>query len=221
MKSKPFKHKTIVICSILSVITLFSIGFASWIVNNKYVESNIKIEIGKINNFNQFEFGDITTFTFNKYGILKDDVYQADGDIQIEFLIKLKNGIALENYNKENISLQFIWESTNPSINLNQYFSDTQNANIKYSYSYKSYDDAASKINSTTTSSYTLNENIIQTTFTTEITSNDISNYENAYFVINFAYDFSDIFSTFETSIYNNLVKDNGTFFKLSLGVSI
>lgn len=220
MKSKPFKHKTIVICSILIVITLFSIGFASWIVNNKYVESNIKIEIGKINNFNQFEFGDISTFTFNKDGILKNDIYQQKGDIQIQFLIKLRNGLALENYNRDNLNLQFFWESTNPSLNLNEYISNNQGENIKYTYSFISYEDAVSKVISTTSTSFTFENNVVQSTLNTNITSNDIINYESAYFVVNFAYDFSNVFNTFETSIYNNLIKDGGTFFKLSLGVT-
>ena len=218
MKSKPFKHKTIVICSILSVITLFSIGFASWIVNNKYVESNIKIEIGKINNFNQFEFGDITTFTFNKYGVLEDDIYQSKGNIQISFLIKLKNGLAQQQYDRDKLSLEFLWESANQSINLNDYFSSNEEENIKCYYSYNSYDDALNN-NTSFLLDFSKQDRTIASTINTEISVDDFSKYNNAYFVINFNYDFSAAYETFETTIYDKLITDNGIFFKFSLGV--
>ena len=222
MKSKHFKRKTIVICSILSVIALFSIGFASWIVNNKYVESKINIEIGKINNFNQFEFGDISTFTFNKDGVLVDEVYQAKGDIQIKFLINLKSGLALQDYKQGNLTLQFLWESTNSNLNLNEYLSTDPHDGIKFSYSYLNYDDAQFIINSNpSTITFNKESNIITAELETNISSVEILNNERAYFIINFAYDFTNVFNTFETSIYNNLAKDNGTFFKFSLGVVI
>ena len=109
--------KHLFIFGLLTIVTTFSIGFSSWVSAEKTVQSSINSEMGDIyDSSNLFSFGTLKTFTFSKYGILKDETYQAKGEVYLQFRIKSKDGLMKYYGDISSFKISFTMSSTNSSI---------------------------------------------------------------------------------------------------------
>ena len=212
--------KPLFIFSLLTIVTTFSIGFSSWVSAEKTVQSSINSEMGDIyDSSNLVSFGTLKTFTFSKYGILKDETYQAKGEIYLQFKVKSKDGLMKYYGDISSFKISFTMSSTNSSVNLNQYLSQDQNDQLNYYVSYNSYLD----VTSVTEPSGSIPYSVDGRNITSEITySDNLENFKNAeyiYFVLEYHYDFTSVYETFETSVFNPLNTDNGITFDFVIGV--
>lgn len=212
--------KHLFIFSLLTIVTTFSIGFSSWVSAEKTVQSSINSEMGDIyDSSNLFSFGTLKTFTFSKYGILKDETYQAKGEIYLQFKVKSKDGLLKYYGDISSFKIGFTMSSTNSPINLNQYLSQDQNEQLNYYVSYNSYLD----VTSVTEPSGSIPYSVDGRNITSEITySDNLENFKNAEyicFVLEYHYDFTSVYETFETSVFNPLNTDNGITFDFVIGV--
>lgn len=212
--------KHLFIFGLLTIVTIFSIGFSSWVSAEKTVQSSINSEMGDIyDSSNLFSFGTLKTFTFSKYGILKDETYQAKGEIYLQFKVKSKDGLMKYYGDISSFKFSFTMSSTNSSVNLNQYLSQDQNDQLNYYVSYNSYLD----VTSVTEPSGSIPYSVDGRNITSEITySDNLENFKNAeyiYFVLEYHYDFTSVYETFETSVFNPLNTDNGITFDFVIGV--
>ena len=211
--------KHLFIFGLLTIVTTFSIGFSSWVSAEKTVQRSINSEMGDIyDSSDLFSFGTLKTFTFSRYGILKDETYQAKGEVYLQFRIKSKDGLMKYYGDISSFKISFTMSSTN-SLNLNDYLSQDQNEQLNYYVSYDSYLD----VTSTTEPSGSIPYSVDDRNVTSEITYTDnLENFKNAeyiYFVLEYHYDFTSVYETFETSVFNPLNKDKDITFDFVIGV--
>lgn len=212
--------KHLFIFGLLTIVTTFSIGFSSWVSSEKTIQRSITSEMGDIyDSSNLFSFGTLKTFTFSKYGILKDETYQAKGEVYLQFKVKSKDGLMKYYGDISSFKISFTMSSTNSSINLNKYLSQGQNEQLNYYVSYDSYLD----VTSTTEPSGSIPYSVVGRNITSEITyTGNLENFKNAeyiYFVLEYHYDFTSVYETFETSVFNPLNSDDGITFDFVIGV--
>ena len=212
--------KHLFIFGLLTIVTTFSIGFSSWVSAEKTIQSSITSEMGDIyDSSNLFSFGTLKTFTFSKYGILKDETYQAKGEVYLQFKVKSKDGLMKYYGDISSFKFGFTMSSTNSNINLNDYLSKDQNEQLNYYVSYNSYLDVTSATEPNGSIPYSVDSRNV----TSEINySDNLENFKNAeyiYFVLEYHYDFTKVYETFETSVFNPLNSDNGITFDFVIGV--
>lgn len=212
--------KHLFIFGLLTIVTTFSIGFSSWVSSEKTIQSSITSEMGNIyDSTDLFSFGNLKTFTFSKYGILKDETYQAKGEVYLQFKVKSKDGLMKYYGDISSFKIGFTMSSTNSSINLNQYLSQDQNEQLNYYVSYNSYLDVSEANKPSGPIPYSVDGRNI----TSEINySDNLENFKNAeyiYFVLEYHYDFAKVYETFEASVFNPLNSDNGITFDFVIGV--
>lgn len=214
--------KHLFIFGLLTIVTTFSIGFSSWVSAEKTVQRSINSEMGDIyDSCNLFSFGTLKTFTFSKYGILKDETYQAKGEVYLQFKVKSKDGLMKYYGGISSFKIGFTMSSTNSSINLNQYLSKDQNEQLNYYVSYNSYLDVTSATEPNGSIPYSVDSRNVTSEITYTDNLEDFKNSEYIYFVLEYHYDFTSVFETFETSVFNplNSDSDNGITFDFVIGM--
>ena len=211
--------KHLFIFGLLTIVTTFSIGFSSWVSAEKTVQSSINSEMGDIyDSSNLFSFGTLKTFTFSKYGILKDETYQAKGEVYLQFKVKSKDGLMKYYGDISSFKISFTMSSTN-SLNLNDYLSQDQNEQLNYYVSYDSYLDVTSTTEPSGSIPYSVDDRNVASEITYADNLENFKNSEYIYFVLEYHYDFTLVYETFETSIFNPLNSDDGITFDFVIGV--
>ena len=175
----------------------------------------VDVQTGTVNQQDTlFSFDKIKPFTFNKYGILEDNMYQSKGQIELQFKVKSKDGLAnlnLPNGYEFNLSLKSL-----NSVNLINFLSKEELTSFYGSFDgyrtkntdFSGFCDVVTDGSSATSSLHFDADNEI------------LLNYEYLHFVLTFNFDFSTAFDNFETEIYDPLLTNNSLIFDFTIGVN-
>lgn len=198
----------------LSALSVFSVGFASWNINeNNTTETALAIEADTVLNAEDFfKFQSIEMFEISKYGLVVDDAIVYQGDVKIPFYIIVKDGI-YPYLTQNSLSLDLYLKSTDEFNLLSEDYlgSTTPIINYSASPSYSSFPDTSN------TAQGTLDNNSIQVNI--QYQNDNLANISLLYFTIVYHFDFSTYADTFETAIYNQ-IPDNGIGLNFQIGVN-
>lgn len=201
---------------ICAIIFITCVGFSTWVIVQDYSETPIDINVGVVNDKKKlFSFDEILPFKFNKYGVLKDEIYQEKGEIAIQFKIKSKDGIDVF-YPSNTFLLNFTFSSLN-SVNLINYISK-DDLTCDYFISYDNYLDFNS-MSPTGKSVITVDGSSATSSIDFNGEDKEIATHDYIYFTLLYKFDFSDVFLNFESEIYNHLIADNSVVFDFIIGI--
>lgn len=203
----------------LTFISLFSIGFSSFnLADNAPVSGNLTLNDGKVLEANEYISNfSIRNFEYNKSGIINNDIVSSKGTLSISFNLNMrdgKNNYFFDNYNNDFIGLNVQITETNKtatteSFSLLSYISKTNPISCRLRLS-----------NETTTTSvqipdFTNEAGVLS--FKYQYNFDDFSQIDFIFFNFLIDFDFVDVISTFETSVYNFLKSSD---FSLNYSIS-
>ena len=193
-------------------------GFSTWAINVEKEEAKIELEAGDtVDKRFLVVFEDLKPFVFNKYGILVDESYQSKGSVEIEFKIRCKNGLNLLK-KSNNFEINFSLTSLN-TVNLLDYLLVEQNViQGEFYSSFSSYTNVSGS-NPTGLFNLEMLNGKANSKIEFNIESNNLESQQFIYFVLVYNFDFSKVFSDFETKIYENLISDGKISFGFNIGI--
>ena len=192
-------------------VSLFTMGFSSWMIVGKNVTASVNLNIGEIIELSDvFLIQEPKMFTYNEYGILQDETFVTDGYVYFPIIVDTTaSNYELIQLDNGHLNLTVYLKSTS-SINVfseNYFKSSTEVINpITYSISNTDFSYSCSLI-----PTYSKIDNIVY--FPINITDSFLSN-DKIYINVCTHFIFDDFSSVYST------ISSNGLSFSISVGAN-